>query len=1037
MTGTYDYGLVALSVFIAMCASYVALDLAGRTAAARGRVRLLWLGGGAVAMGFGIWSMHYIGMLAFKLPVPVLYDLPLVVVSLVAAILASGVALFIVGRDRLSLGDALFGSVVMGVGIASMHYIGMEAMRLPAICRYDPVLFLLSILIAIVVSLVALWLAFHFRTEIRELSPLKFASAAVMGAAVAAMHYTGMAAASYTPAPLDKDITFAVDISSLGIVGITTITFMVLALAALTSMADRRISAQSRELQSSEERYRLLFERSLAGVYRSTLDGRLLDCNEAYSTMLGYDSKAECLRHLVTEHYRDAEDRSALMDRLRREGKVMDFEVCLRRRDGTLGWVLGNATLLAGRDGSDTVIEGTIIDITHRKEVEAALHRAIEAAEEANRAKSEFLANMSHEIRTPMNGIIGMTELALATDLTLEQREYLETVRGSAASLLGIINDILDFSKVEARKLELDSAPFDLAALLDETLRALAPRAHEKDIELICSIAPDAPVHLKGDPGRVRQVIVNLVNNAIKFTESGEVILRVDPRGSDGDRELLHFSISDTGIGIAPDKLNVIFEAFTQADASTTRRFGGTGLGLAITSQLIELMGGRIEVESELGKGSTFHFTLPFEKVSGASAWSHPRDLADLNGARVLVVDDHATNRRILDEILARWGMHPTLVDGGRAAIETMERAFNEGTPFDLVLLDYQMPDMDGFEVAERIKHRPELAATTIMMLSSIGHQGDAARCRELGVAAYMTKPVRQSVLLDAMLSVLNPSDKPDGAESERTHYRPLFMEAKRSLRVLVAEDNRVNQLVARKMLERFGHTAVIAEDGKAALAALDRERFDVVLMDIEMPEMDGLEATEEIRRRELDGGAHLPVIALTAYARQEDRERCLGAGCDGYLAKPFGAVDLAAALESVLPAAETAAPETVKVAPEERFDCADLLERTGGDHELVGELIELFLEDYPQHVDALRRAVDAGDANRLTSVAHTLKGSLGSIAAPRASAIAARLERMGRDGDATQARAAEAELLAELSALHLVLEAEKMRNSPSGRKER
>jgi CheY-like chemotaxis protein len=471
----------------------------------------------------------------------------------------------------------------------------------------------------------------------------------------------------------------------------------------------------------------------------------------------------------------------------------------------------------------------------------------------------------------------------LRTDLVPEQRETLEIIKLSADSLMDIINDILDFSRVEAGRLELDPIAFDLRTLVDDAVRTLAPRAHLKDLELICDVASDVPQRVVGDPGRIRQVLLNLLGNALKFTTEGEVEVRATTESTADEQAVVHLSVRDTGIGIPADKQAAIFEAFTQADASTTRRFGGTGLGLTISAHLIGLMGGTITVESEAGKGSTFHARIPVRVLPQTSEFPAPVALADLRGVPVLVVDDNATNRRILDETLRHWGLVPTLVDGGRVALDALERAHAAGRPFAIVLLDFQMPDMDGFEVAAAIKDHSELCGTTIMMLSSVGSRGDGKRCREVGVRAYLTKPVRQSILLDALRFIGGAA--PPTAPLITKHS---LREAPRSLRVLIAEDNPVNQMVAAKMLEARGHTVAVASTGRAAVELSGREAFDLILMDVQMPEMDGREATAAIRLREGKLGGRLPILAVTASAMEGDREACLAAGMDGYVSKPI-----------------------------------------------------------------------------------------------------------------------------------------------------
>jgi two-component system sensor histidine kinase/response regulator len=613
MLGYYDTRLVALSVFIAIVASYAALDLAARVTLARGGVRYLWLSGGATAMGIGIWSMHYIGMLAFRLPVPVQYDWPTVLVSLLAAIFASLVALFVVSRQKMGPLQALVGCVIMGGGIASMHYIGMAAMRLPAMCHYSPAIVALSVVLAFVISLVALCLTFHFREETTSWGWRKIISVLVMGAAIPVMHYTGMAAASFAPSTLvHGDLSHALSISSLGIASVIAVTFTVLGLSLLTSLVDRRF--QALELEASERRYHQILESALDAFVGMDSSGLITDWNAQAETTFGWlrsETTGQMLSQMIIpDRYRDVHERGFRHFLASGEGPMLNkrIEITALRRDGREFPV--ELTISAISGGGTRRFAAFVRDITERKRSEQELLAAKETAEQSNRAKSEFLGNMSHEIRTPLNGIMGMTELALDTELTPEQREYLEMVKMSADSLRSVINDILDFSKIEAGKIDLEVIDFNLRDCLGLALKTLALRADEKGLELLCEVAPEVPEIMTGDSNRLRQVVLNLVGNAIKFTDKGEVALKVQIEAEDGQDCILRFTVSDTGIGIPKDKHESIFDSFSQADTSTTRKYGGTGLGLTISVRLVALMGGKIWVESEPGRGSEFYFTL-------------------------------------------------------------------------------------------------------------------------------------------------------------------------------------------------------------------------------------------------------------------------------------------------------------------------------------------------------------------------------------------------------------------------------------------
>jgi two-component system sensor histidine kinase/response regulator len=658
-------------------------------------------------------------------------------------------------------------------------------------------------------------------------------------------------------------------------------------------------------LRESSELVVLLLDSIPEAIYGIDANGNCTFCNPSFLRLLGYQDPEELLGknvHAVIHHTRPdgtayPVEECHIYEAFRRgQGAHVDDEVFWRKDGTSFPAEYWSRPLHRGQEVLGTVV--TFVDVTQRRRAEQTLRDAKEAAEAANQAKSTFLATMSHEIRTPMNGILGMTELVLDTDLTREQRDNLGLVRLSAESLLTVINDILDFSKIEAGKLEIESIRFDLRESLGETMRALGFRAHQKGLELIYEVQPDVPEAILGDPGRIRQILVNLIGNSIKFTERGEILLSVRQEEESSETVLLHFAVKDTGVGVPADKQEEIFEAFCQADGSMARKYGGSGLGLTICTRLVGMMGGRIWVESQPGQGSTFHFTLRLAIQSAPTTRSTPLQPEELRNLPVLIVDDNFTNRRVLQGMLNRWGMRPTVVEGGRTALQALEIAKSTGRSFPLILLDGQMPEMDGFTLAECIQKDPELAGATIMMLTSAGHAGDAARCRELGIAAYLVKPVRQGELLDSIRQILQRSPKQEAVPLVTRHT---LRETQNQVRILLVEDNAVNQTLAVRLLEKRGYAVAVAGDGRAALTALEKDCFDLVLMDIQMPGMDGFEATTAIREKERRTGGHIPIVAMTAHALKGDQERCVAAGMDGYVSKPIRTSELFSAIESLL----------------------------------------------------------------------------------------------------------------------------------------
>ncbi len=809
---------------------------------------------------------------------------------------------------------------------------------------------------------------------------------------------------------------------------------------------------RTEELSRSEELFGLLDEEVKEyAIFMLDPEGCIKNWSAGAERIKGYRAGEIVGRHFSVLYTPEDIERGHPEEELRiaKERGHYEEEGFRVRKDGSRLYASVLITALHDEEGNLRGFSKVVRDVSERRRYEEELkearrtaEEARQAAEEANRAKSEFLANMSHEIRTPMNGVIGMTGLLMDTALDDEQREYAQTVRSSGENLLTIINDILDFSKMEAGKLDIEAIAFDLRSAVEESVDLLAKRAHQKGLEIASLVEAKVHTALRGDPGRIRQVLVNLVGNAVKFTEEGEVTLVVRLVGEkEEEAAVVRFEVKDTGIGLTEEQRGRLFQPFSQADASTTRRYGGTGLGLAISRQLVELMGGEIGVESEPGAGSTFYFVLPLKKQrEGAKGSAASTPHADLHGLRVLVVDDNETNRKIVHEQVVSWGMRDGMAEDGQRALEVLRKAAESGDPYDLAILDMQMPEMDGVELARRIKEDPDIAPTRLVMASSVGRGREAEEAREAGIEAYLTKPVRQSRLYDAIATIVAivEEDAPTRREVEKplaARHEPKEAEAARPrARVLVAEDNRVNQMVATKMLEKFGYRADVVADGQEAVEALFLVPYAAVLMDVQMPEMDGYEATAEIRRREREdpNGRRTPIIAMTANAMQGAREKALYAGMDDYVSKPVKPEELDAALERWIPRSdeETLASEEATdgagASPDDTTDPLDRRVIEGlfelGGPELVAELSDLFLEDVPPRLEALREAIGSGDAPSVGQVAHALKGSSGNMGATRMASICAELEEVGVSEDLTKAPKLLDQLEAEFSRVHPAL---------------
>jgi two-component system sensor histidine kinase/response regulator len=1033
--GTYEPALVAISVVIAILAAFIALSISARIVASTSRrSRWAWACAGAISMGGGIWSMHFVGMLAFSLPCGVHYNPIGTLLSMVPGILASGVALNIIsGRTEPNFKRLIVGAVLMGAGIGAMHYSGMAAMEPDAIVRYDPWLVALSVVVAVVLAFISLSIRFRLPKHWASTRLAALLSATVMGLAVAGMHYTAMQASVFFPLFTPPSAGVALPATSMALL-ITTITVLIAALTLVGTFAGHQselaagLKAEVYRRQTLEQlaesgraRLQAIFDAFADGIVTIDVQGRVQQWSAGAQRIFGYAPEeilGRDLTLLMPEPHQSRHSSYVASFLRTRTAKVIGIgrELTAVRKDGTEFPI--ELAVSEVRDGNEVFFTGILRDITERERAKAELVRAREEAEAANVAKSQFLATMSHEIRTPMNGVLGMANLLSSTELNDRQRRLVENLLRSGRALLVLINDILDFAKIEAGKFELSATLFDPRELIADLTDLFSPQCTAKGIEFVHSVAEDVPLQLLGDPARLRQVLVNLVGNAIKFTEYGEIVVNLSLGRSEPDSVQLVFAIEDTGVGIPADQLPRIFESFYQVDGSMNRSRGGSGLGLAISKQLVELMGGAISAESEPGRGSCFTFTVRVSYAAEqAAAARSRREIA--RSLRVLLADGHAASAQVITAYLHNWGIEATAVSSVPEAQRIWEEARVSGAHFDVIILDLKGLGARAVKFGRDVRTSPSTRRTEVILL--VGMEGYLVEIglEGLDAAALLPKPIRPSDLFNALATIAaggprrGPITKRSGHSAEDT--RPNF-----AARILVAEDNVVNQEVAAGILEAMGCKVTIAPTGQAAVQLYVEEKFDLILMDCEMPIMDGIEAARRIR--EIENGSvrrpatdgrtcvRLPIVALTAHALGEVRDKCLRAGMDDFLIKPFDDRQMAQLLSRWLTQRTEAEPNdsdpppispagnaTQQIIDETVIERIRALDRKGRASRLE-RVVSQFTKIAPALVATIHEKSEEGDREALWRAAHSLKSSAGALGATILSKHCAEIEAVARD---------------------------------------